>query len=143
MRVSDALLEAAANDESRAFDLINLWSNAGVTHLPGSPGPGFSIFNQNRRLMERQRRGVLAIDFGACNAYADGLARAAAWTKPTLLLTGALDQMTPPRATRALVDSLHDSKLETISGAGHNLMAERPDAVLGALRAWLPTALGQ
>lgn len=141
MKVSAALLEAAASDEPSAFDMINLWSNAGINHLPGMPGPGFSIFNQNRRLMERQRPGVLAIDFGACNAWAEGAERARACELPVLLLTGAKDQMTPPRAARGLADTLAKARLEIVPQAGHNLMAERPDEVLNALRDWLATTL--
>ncbi|MGE0310680.1 MAG: alpha/beta fold hydrolase [Lautropia sp.] len=142
MKVSDALLSAAADDEPRALDMINAWSNAGLTHPPGAPGPGFSIFNQNRRLMERQRPGVLATDFGACNAYADGLDRARACRLPVLLVSGAADQMTPPRASRALADALARSHGVVVPGAGHNLMAERPDALLDALLRWLPGVVG-
>jgi pimeloyl-ACP methyl ester carboxylesterase len=40
MKVSDALLQAARDDEPRAFDMINQWSFSGVTHRPGNPGPG-------------------------------------------------------------------------------------------------------
>ncbi len=141
MKVSDALLKAAADDEPRAFDMINLWSNAGLTHPPGAPGPGFSIFNQNRRLMERQKPGVLAIDFNASHAYAHGLERARACSVPALLVTGSADQMTPPRAARAGADALAGSQTEQVAGAGHNLMAERPDAFLDALLRWLPAVV--
>ncbi|MGD9943815.1 MAG: alpha/beta fold hydrolase, partial [Burkholderiaceae bacterium] len=55
MKVSDALLEAARDDEPRAFDMINYWSHSTINARPGCPGPGVSIFMQNRRLMERQR----------------------------------------------------------------------------------------
>ena len=137
MTVSDALLAAADSDEARAFDMINVWSHSGLTHLPGAPGPGFSVFVSNRRLMERQRPGVLAADFRACNAYADGLSRAAGCTVPVLLILGGADQMTPVKATRALVAALPSSETVVIAGAGHALMTERPDQVLSAIRNWL------
>ena len=59
MKVSDVLLNAARDDEERAFDMINRWSHARWIHRPGTPGPGFSVHVQNLRLMQRQPRGVL------------------------------------------------------------------------------------
>jgi pimeloyl-ACP methyl ester carboxylesterase len=137
MRVSDALLAAARDDESAAFDMINRWSSRGINHLPGTPGPGFSIYNQNRRLMERQKPGVLANDFAACNAWDAGLERASALTIPTLFVLAEHDQMTPPRAARAAIERVANAEVATISRSGHNLMAERPDATLAALHGWL------
>lgn len=137
MRVSDALLAAARDDEARAFDMINFWSSAGINHRPGTPGPGFSTFVQNRRLMERQRPGVLANDFAACNGYAAGLDRAGALAVPALYLLAARDQMTPPSAARLAIDATANKRVVVIPGCGHNLMAERPDETLDALRGWL------
>ena len=143
MRVSDALLDAARTDEPRAFDMINVWSHAMINARPGCPGPGFSIFMQNRRLMERQAPGVLLTDFSACNAYDQGLEAAREVRCPALLVLGGRDMMTPPRAAKALTAALADSartascpppEVVEVAGCGHALMAERPDAVLAALR---------
>ena len=138
MKVSDALLAAARDDEPRAIAMINAWSHSGVTHSPGCPGPGFSVMNQNLRLMQRQRPGTLAVDFAACNAYGLALQRAAALTCPALYVTAERDQMTPPKAARALIEATRDARVVQVAGSGHALMAERPDAVLAALRAFLP-----
>ena len=141
MRVSDALLEAARNDEDRAFDMINFWSSAGINHRPGTPGPGFSTYVQNRRLMERQQRGVLHTDFAACNSYQGGLERAAALALPVLFVLAERDLMTPPKAARKAIDAARATGAEVsvapIPGSGHNLMAEHPDETLAALREWL------
>lgn len=145
MRVSDALLDAARNDEDRAFDMINYWSSAGINHRPGSPGPGFSTYVQNRRLMERQKPGVLHMDFSACNTYAAGLARASALTLPVLFLLAGNDLMTPPKAARKAIEAARaagaDVEVVVIDGSGHGIMAEHPDETLAALRAWLPRAI--
>lgn len=140
MRVSEQLLEAARTDESLAFDLINGWSHSGINHSPGCPGPGFSVFVQNRRLMERQKPGTLLNDFSACNAYANGAARAAALSCPALVVLGTRDVMTPPKAARALASAIADTRVVEIEGAGHALMTERPDEVLDALRRFLDDA---
>jgi pimeloyl-ACP methyl ester carboxylesterase len=142
MRVSDALLDAARTDEDRAFDMINFWSSAGINHRPGTPGPGFSTYVQNRRLMERQQPGVLHTDFSACNAYQLGLERAGALTLPALFVLAERDLMTPPKAARKAIDAARAAGAEVtvvpIAGSGHNLMAEHPQETLAALREWLP-----
>lgn len=144
MKVSDALLEAAASDESRAMDMINRWSHSGITFRPGSPAPGFSVYWQNRRLMARQARGTLRVDFEACNRYDGGLAAAAAIRCPVLFVIGGRDMMTPPRAADALSRVIRDGpggvvpERVLIPGAGHAMMAEYPEEVLAALRAFLP-----
>ena len=88
MKVSDLLLNAARDDEPAAFDMINQWSHARLVHRPGTPGPGFSVYVQNLRLMERQAPGVLLNDFTACNAYSRGLERATGLHCPALLVLG-------------------------------------------------------
>lgn len=143
MKVSDALLAAARDDEPRAFDMINQWSHSGVTHRPGNPGPGFSVFVENLRLMQRQAPGVLLNDFAACNQYAGGAQRAAQLACPALFVLGERDLMTPPKAARALIDAIAQREVVTIPRCGHNTMSERPDAVLAALRGFLAPLLGQ
>ncbi len=147
MRVSDSLLNAARDDEPRAFDMINAWSHAAITVRPGCPGPGFSIFNQNRRLMERQSPGLLLTDFSACNAYQGAITAAARLQCPTLFISGRRDLMTPPRAARALFEAVSARARETalpaphwveLPDCGHAMMAEQPLAVLAALKDFLP-----
>ena len=141
MKVSDVLLGAARDDEQRAFDMINQWSHSGSTHRPGNPGPGWSVYWDNLRLMQRQASGVLLNDFTACNAYGAGAERAAELACPALLVLGARDQMTPPKAARPLVDAIRRHEVVTIPACGHAMMAERPDAVLDALRGFLAPLL--
>ena len=138
MKVSDVLLNAARDDEPRAFDMIDLWSHSGINHRPGNPGPGFSVYNENLRLMQRQAPGVLFNDFSACNAYAGGLERAKALQCPALFVSGARDQMTPPKAARGLAQAMADARSVTLPACGHAMMAERPDLVLDALKGFLP-----
>ncbi len=148
MKVSDALLAAARDDEPRAFDLINFWSHSTINARPGSPAPGFSIFNQNRRLMERQKPGVLRVDFSACNAWQGGFERADALHCPTLFVLGARDAMTQPRFARALIERAAKAaaavgvaapRVVEIPDCGHAITSEAPDALRDALRAFLGT----
>lgn len=145
MLVSDVLLDAARDAEQQAIDMVNIWSHSRLTHKPSCPGPGFSVLDGNRRLMQKIARqprrpgtpGVFLTDFLACNAYANGEAAARSLTCPTLLLLGADDQMTPTRSTALLRGAIAHHQLRQIADCGHALMAEQPDAVLDALLAFV------
>lgn len=137
MKVSDDLLAATRDDEPRAQDMVNIWSHAAIAHYPSNPGPGFWVMGEGLRLMQRQRPGVMHVDFAACNAYANGEAAAKAVKCPALMIVGRRDVMTPPRAAKAIAAALPDVRTTEIAGSGHALMAEKPDEVLDALRAFL------
>ncbi len=150
MPVSDALLSAARDDEPRAFNMINRWSHWNTDVPPGCPAPGFSIWNQNLRLMERQKPGVLLNDFSACNSYEDGFERADALLCPTLFVLGRRDLMAPSRGARPLIDRCATALavrarpapvVVEIANCGHALMTEQPGAVLTALREFLALPL--
>ena len=88
------------------------------------------------RVAVRGEAHLFLTDFKACNAYADGLERASALRCPVQIITGRQDAMTPPRASRALIDAMKraDVSVETVTlNAGHALMSEQPDATLSAL----------
>jgi pimeloyl-ACP methyl ester carboxylesterase len=133
MRVSDELLEATRSNEPLAQDMVNIWSHAAYAHYPSNPGPGFWVIGENLRLMQRQKPGVMYVDFAACNSYANGSVAAAQVTCPALLVLGKRDIMTPPRATQELTSALKDKRVIEVAGSGHALMAEKPDDVLDAL----------
>ncbi len=137
MKVSDELLTATRDDEPLAQDMVNIWSHAAYAQYPGNPGPGFWAMGGNLRLMQRQKPGVMHTDFAACNAYANGIDAAKQVRCPALLIMGKRDLMTPPRAAKEIMGALADKRSVEIAGSGHALMAEKPDEVLEALRAFL------
>jgi pimeloyl-ACP methyl ester carboxylesterase len=142
MKVSDALLAATRESPEAAIEMIDVWSHspsvAAFNRAPSAPGPGFSIPGQGRALMRHVARrngaAVLPTDFAACNAYAGGLDAAAALRCPALFLLGANDQMTPPRAARALREACPDATEIVLPGCGHELMTEAAGPVLEALK---------
>ena len=139
MKVSDALLETARTDEPSAIDMVNIWSHSSIAHKPSCPGPGFSVMGGARRLMQRMSArnpdGLFYTDFAACNGYANGEAAAGAVRCPTLFVFGKKDVMTPPRSTKLLTSAIKHGKIVNVD-AGHQMMAEAPDAVLDALAAF-------
>ena len=143
MAVSDALLDAALNREPEAIGMVNQWSHSTLAAKPSCPAPGFWLHGMNQRLMERVSAtgepNLFHTDFTACNAYADGVERAAQVRCPVRLIVGRRDAMTPPRAAKALEKAFAQAgvAVDTVTlDAGHALMAEQPDATLDALFAF-------
>jgi len=136
MRVSDALLEAARTEQDAAIDMVAAWSHASWLPGPSTAGPGISVINTARRLMQRMAaRGAPQLfhtDFAACNAYANGETAAASVACPTLFVQGMKDMMTPPRSAKLLTGALRHGKIVPVD-AGHAMMSEAPDAVLDVL----------
>lgn len=137
MQVAPALLDAAKADEQRAMSMINTWSYSPRGQRGESAVPGIWMLAANLRLMQRQKPGVLHTDLAACNAYAGGLEAAARINCPTLILAGARDQMTSPKAARILADSIAGARLALLDNTGHAMIAEQPDAVLDRLGAFI------
>lgn len=142
MPVSQALLDASRDDEPKAVAMINAFSYSASSQIGGNAVPGLWLLGMNKRLMERQKKAVFHVDMNACNAYVrlpESLKDIAA---PVLIIAGSQDRMTSPKAAKALLGFIPGAKLLSIEGSGHALMAERPDAVLDALRAFVAGAMG-
>jgi pimeloyl-ACP methyl ester carboxylesterase len=137
MKVSDELLDATKNNEAQAQDMVNIWSHLAYAHYPNNPGPGFWLIGENLRLMQRQKPGVMHVDFAACNAYASGAEAAAKVNCPALFLLARRDSMTPVRAAQDFAKSIKGAQVVVIDGSGHNMMGEKPDEVLDALLRFL------
>jgi pimeloyl-ACP methyl ester carboxylesterase len=95
------------------------WTAPHVVHRYAAAGHG-NLFHQ---------------DFQVCNHYAGGLEAAARVRCASLMIVGAHDQMTPPKASATLAQALHAKVLQL--PAGHSLMGEVPDAVLNAIQAFI------
>ena len=137
MKVSAELLEATKGNEPMAQDMVNIWSHSAYAQYPNNPGPGFWVIGENLRLMQRQKPGVMHVDFAACNAYAGGTEAASKVRCPALFLLARRDAMTPVRAAQDFAKEVKGAQLVVIDGSGHNMMGEKPDEVLDTLLALL------
>jgi pimeloyl-ACP methyl ester carboxylesterase len=128
MKVSDALLASALEDEAGAIATVATWSHAQPALEPAS-----------RRLMARVAAGgppgLLHADLAACKAYAGGEQAMAGAACPVLFILGRHDRMTPPRAAARLTAAARQGTVVEVD-AGHAMMAEQPGAVLDALDAF-------
>jgi len=136
MKVSDALLSTAREQDHAAVEMINVWSHSPAGQVGGNQVPGLWIMGGSMRLLERTAE-PLYNDFAACDRYAGGLESAGKVACPVLILSGTRDLMTPPRAAQSIAGRFAQAKSLTLDGGGHDLMAEQPGAVLDALIAFL------
>jgi pimeloyl-ACP methyl ester carboxylesterase len=56
---------------------------------------------------------------------------------PTLVVWGGSDRVAPPRTGELLSDRLAAATLTVLAGVGHNVMAEAPERLLGAIEPFL------
>jgi pimeloyl-ACP methyl ester carboxylesterase len=135
MKVSDALLASARDDQAGAIAMVAQWSHAPLPATEGSAAEP-SLQERSRQLMERIAAegpaGLLHTDLAACKAYAGGPEAIAALDCPVLFILGRLDKMTPPRAAAALTQGARHGTVVEVD-AGHAMMAEQAGAVLEAL----------
>jgi len=134
--VNAELLRAARESPAEAHRLITTWALGADAKRGGNAVPGLWLSNASLALLARNGPGVLAADFEACSGWTSGPAAAARVRCPTLIIIGAHDVMTPPRAGRQLAQAIAGAEVVTVANCGHTLMAEAPDAVLDALIAF-------
>ncbi|MEJ6004281.1 alpha/beta hydrolase [Paucibacter sp. AS339] len=142
MKVSEALLNTAAEQPLKAIRMVNTFSFSTLAAKPSYPGPGAWLQGGELALKRRIQAGqtasnLFAHDFRLCDAYAGGLEAAARVSCPCDFILGERDQMTSPKQSRQLAEAL--KARTTLLPAGHSLMAEQPDLMLQALRRALST----
>jgi pimeloyl-ACP methyl ester carboxylesterase len=135
MTVGPDLLKAAETNGHAAIDMVSIWGLGFQAELGGSLAPGLWMHSGAQRVLEQCRPGVLFNDLSACNAYQGALAAAAQIKVPATVIVGERDMMTPAKAGKALAAALANSRTIVLAGAGHMMMAERPDELLAALQA--------
>ncbi len=137
MKVSAALLETALKEPQKAIEMVNVYSHSTLAPPPSTLGPGTWLYGGSRALMRRVLASNAQVNlfhrgFKACDDYRAGEAAMGAVTCPVLFVLGRADQMTQPRAAQTRRGAAAHAKLVTLD-AGHQLMSECPDGVLGAL----------
>ncbi|WP_166020479.1 3-oxoadipate enol-lactonase [Streptomyces chilikensis] len=116
---------------------VRAGGRAAMAELAGSAGarwftPGFTV----DRLVQDHREADPASYAACCDALAsfDVRERLGSVRVPTLLIAGREDPATPPAHLREIADAVPGASLTEIPGASHLAPAERPEAVLAALR---------
>jgi pimeloyl-ACP methyl ester carboxylesterase len=141
MKVSAALLEAARDDPLRSIDMTDRFSHSTLAPPPSALGPGTWLYGLSRALMRRvqasnPRSNLAYTGFKACDDYRGADTAMAAVRCPALFVLGRADAMTPPAMAQGLAARARDARTVGVD-AGHDMMAEAPDAVLFALKDFL------
>jgi len=88
-----------------------------------------------RRTAENTARAFLN-DFRACDRF-DIMDQLAAIRVPMLAIVGDQDMMTPAKYSRFMVDKVPNAQMVVVPGGTHFVFAEQPEAVNGAIEAFL------
>lgn len=86
------------------------------------------------------RPSVLQGDFLACEEF-DVRDRLDRIEVPVEIICGGDDKMVPLRLSQQLAEGIPEAELEIIPKAGHMLMIERPEALVGAIRPFIEKIL--
>jgi pimeloyl-ACP methyl ester carboxylesterase len=130
--VNKELIEATASETTyhKAVDSIVKWSF--------SPDAPDQLTDLARKQMIKTRSSVLHGDFLACNAF-DVTDKISEIQKPTLVICGEKDKMTPLRYSQFIADNIPHAKLAIIPQAGHMVTLEQPELVADAMLEFLPS----
>jgi len=101
-----------------------------------SPGAPPRLIDLVTRRMSETRPSVLHSDFRACSDF-DVTDRLGEINKPTLIVCGAEDKMTPLRYSQYLAEQIAGAQLRVIPEAGHMVQIEKPRPVADALLSFL------
>jgi pimeloyl-ACP methyl ester carboxylesterase len=134
MAVSADLLGAAEKNDHDAIDMVSIWGLGFPAEIGGSLAPGVWMHGGAQRTLEAAAPGVLHADLAACNAYRNATTAARGADIPVTLILGERDIMTAAKNGRTLAAAFPNARTVVLKGAGHMLMAERPDDVLAACR---------
>ncbi|GAC1608486.1 MAG: alpha/beta hydrolase [Ramlibacter sp.] len=145
MTVSPGLLDAALNQPMEAIDMVNVFSHSMLAPPPSTLGPGTWLYGGSKALMRRVLASNAAVNlfhrgFQACDSYRGGEAAMHKVRCPVLFILGRNDAMTLPKLAQPLIDQSPAAKVVLVQ-AGHQMMAEAPDAVLFALHDFLEPGL--
>ncbi len=93
-----------------------------------------------QRELERTDAAVFLADLTACNHF-DVIEKVNRINKPTLLICGDEDLLTPVKYSLFLRDSIPNGRLAIVNGAGHMVMLEKPGEVNRAITAFIKEEL--
>jgi pimeloyl-ACP methyl ester carboxylesterase len=132
LQVAAAIMESASSATTyhNAIELI-------IGGCFSEDAPEALTSNAARRMAET-RQTVLHGDFLACADF-DLSERVSEISKPTLVVCGEVDRMTPVRYSQFLAAAISGAQLVVIPGAGHMVMLEQPGQVAEAFSRFLHT----
>jgi pimeloyl-ACP methyl ester carboxylesterase len=128
LSVHPDILNRARTETDKAVALITEWEWA--------DGVDEQVRRLSRKRLAETRPEVLHGDYQACHAF-DVRALLQRIQAPTLIIGGSLDRMTPFKFSAYLHENIAGSRLAIITGGGHKMALEQPQAVATVVQQWL------
>ena len=128
LRVSDQIFKMLDEDWPACIDALADWALART-----APS---QLRERVKAWHHTVGRDSTRTDYCACDEF-DVMNKVQDLRLPALVLVGAEDRLTPPKFSRFLHERLEGSTLEIVPGAGHVVMAEKPEQVNAAISAFL------
>ena len=134
MTVGPDLLKAAEANDHSAVDMVSIWGLGFQAELGGSLAPGLWMHSGAQRVLEQCRPGVLFNDLSACNSYQGAPRRRRANYRPDHVHSRRTRHDDPCKSGQGACSRAAEFTHRGAIGAGHMMMAERPDELLAALQ---------
>ncbi|KPJ75319.1 MAG: hypothetical protein AMJ54_15320 [Deltaproteobacteria bacterium SG8_13] len=128
LRVAEEILHLLDTDHPTAVELI-------CSHAFGPTVSGSTRERYRKGLLQTPVE-VIRDDFLACNAF-DVMEKVNGIRIPTLIISGAADELTPPKYGNYLQDHIRQASHTIIPEAGHMLALEKPAEFIEAVTAFM------
>jgi len=128
LRVSPAIFESIDNSWPACIEQL--------VDFAVSSNASAELRQHAREWHERVGQRATRLDYAACDEF-DVMERLGQICVPTLIVVGSEDKLTPAKFSRFLHERIQGSELLEVPGAGHIVMAERPDVVNPAIGTFL------
>ena len=99
-----------------------------ITNLAWSENASFELKELGRKMMLKNEPLSMHGDFLACNDF-NLMDRLEEIQLSTLIISGTEDRLTPSKYSQFMADTMPNSHLVMINGAGHMVMLEEPNTV--------------
>ena len=132
LNVAPVFFDLIRNDFNEALKLMSKFSYGSKTEL--------SVKLKNQKILTNNGSIVLYNDLDSCR-YFDVRTDLESIKVPTVILCGVQDQMTPPKFSKFLHETIPNSQLFLIPDAGHFLFQEAPAQVNGIIHKSIQTGM--
>jgi len=133
MSVSEDLLKLAKENNPNAIDILTFMGYSMNARIGSNKNPGIWMTESTRRLMQKNKEGVIYNDLYACSNFTKGLEKAKLVKAKVLMILGENDYLTPKHRAKDLIESFVNPTVKEIENSGHTLMMENPNQVLDYL----------
>ncbi len=125
------------SERTLAGDFADITAELARVTLPATRRDDVQLVRSNAAMATTVGADGFLRQLAAQSSRPDSLTALPSISVPVLVVSGELDEVCPPALQQELVDNCPPARAVTISGAGHMVPLEDPDALADAIRGWL------